>query len=128
MTVRWSGHDGDPRILWLGAQEPRTTAHWTPRAGQRPSGDDKDGCATAIEMVARIGHVTGRVFDKISHCYVRGRREQRTRRQGPEATRGFPVVSPLDAEPAATRQRGEERWARTDEDRIEEGGKSEQTR
>jgi hypothetical protein len=42
-------------------------------------------------------------------CYVRGRREQRTRRREPETTGGFQVVSPLDAEPAATRQRGEER-------------------
>jgi hypothetical protein len=59
-----AAHDGDPRILWVGAQEPWTTVHWTPRAGQCPCGD---GRTTAFEVAAHIGHVIAREFDKVGH-------------------------------------------------------------
>jgi hypothetical protein len=58
-----AAHEGDPRILWLGAQELRTTVHWT--TGHLAQVNVL--LATVFEMAARIGHVLAREFDEVGY-------------------------------------------------------------
>jgi hypothetical protein len=60
-----------------------------------------------LRLVAREDRLATEESD-LSLMFVTGGK-QGTRRRGSEATRGFPAVSPLDAEPAVTRQREDER-------------------